>query len=103
MTMVGRKLNKPTYKVRSYPLFWLQEYQKSKWFCKKCGLEQSEGSIVFEMYVRFARKDAESSIDKPVKLFLCLTCAEDALQTTLDKVRLAKNVGAQGYKLFDEV
>lgn len=103
--MVVRKLNKPTFKIGQYPTFWLQEMQKSEWFCRGCSplnSTQKAGTVAFEMYVRYAKKNAKSK-DEPIRLYLCMNCAEEMLETSLDKVRLVKQHGAVGFKMFDEV
>jgi len=102
--MVDRHFNKPAYKNRGIPVFWLREYRTVRWNCHECGKTQKNGSFCFELWVRFARKGEKGeNIDKPVKRFFCLECAEKMLSGVLEKVRLLRTRGPEAYKLLEEM
>ncbi len=100
--MVNRKLNRPAYKVRNIPIFWLHEVMTSKWRCRSC-FEEQPPSICFEVMYRDARKGEKGKSSDARKLFLCMSCAEDMLQTTLNKVSIVKKHGKEGLNLFEDI
>lgn len=100
--MVTRKLNRPAFKVRNIPVFWLHEVVTSKWRCRSC-FEEQPPSVCFEVMYRDARKGAKGQTSDARKLFLCMKCAEEMLSVTLDKVKIVKQHGKDGLSLFDEV
>lgn len=100
--MVERKkaLNKPCFKINAFPVLWLHEVKSSEWFCRNCSKPQKGGNVAFEILARFARKgEPGKEIDKPIRLYLCMDCAELLLDTALDKVRLCKRFGADGFEM----
>lgn len=100
--MVRRKLNRPAYKVRNTPIFWLNEMLRSNWTCKCC-YEEQPPSVCFEVIYRVAKKGAKGESSDARKLFLCMKCAEDMLQTSLSKVKIIKEHGVDGLSLFEDV
>jgi hypothetical protein len=100
--MVQRRLNRPAFKVRNSPIFWLKELKTSKWPCKMC-YEEQPPSVCFEVVYRNAKKGEKGNTSDAKKLFLCMKCAEEMLQTSLDKVRIIKEHGVDGLSLFEDV
>ena len=106
--MVARKLNKPCYKVSRMPVHWLHEVVTSTWRCQNCIQSQPKGSIAFEMWIRNARKgvppsDESKHVDKARKTYICLQCASDMLEASLDKVNLVKRLGKEALQMFEEI
>ena len=97
-----KNLNKPLLRILNYRSWWVKEVG-DRWWCKMCGHEQPKGSVAFELLVRFARKNvAGKDIDKPVKHSVCLACTEKMFEEALVRIKICKQHGADGFKLFDE-
>lgn len=75
--------------------FWLKEVGTS-WRCRKCGSVQASGTVAFEILV----KRVSSGVGRS---FLCLDCASDLLETSLDKVRTVKTFGKDAFCVFDKM
>jgi hypothetical protein len=103
-TLVDRRFNKPAYKNHGVPVFWLREYKTAKWMCHGCGKHQQDGSVCFEFWIRFVRKgDDGVTVEKAVKRFFCLPCAEEMLSSVLEKVKLLRLRGVEAYRLLEEM
>jgi len=100
--MVERRFNKPLAKIGNIPIFWMQQMLTSTWSCAACHTQQPKRSLVFEITTRFARARIPGAAKDGVqKKYICLNCAENMLDETLDKVRLARKHGPQGFKLIE--
>jgi len=104
--MVDRHFNRPAWKSKGLPVFWLREFRQARWLCHECGLRQESGVVAFEFWVRFVRgktSDGEKDVEKFVKRFFCLGCAEKMLSEVLEKVQLLKLRGVVGFRLLEEI
>jgi len=101
--MVSRRLNRPAYKVKNIPIFWLHELAKSSWRCRNCMEEQTPPSVCFEVMYRDAKKGKKGATSSARKMYLCMDCAKDLLSVSLDKVKIIKTHGKDGLSLFDEI
>ena len=111
--MVARTLNKPAFKVgKSLPICWFHQVH-AQWFCRLCGHQQEKGAVAVEMTVKMnVRRDPEQDAQKgkgfkepyvPVKVYLCLNCAELMFTDINEKVKLIKAIGPDAFQMFEAV
>jgi hypothetical protein len=91
--MVGRRFNQPVGSVMGAATFWLMQPGTS-WQCRACLQRCEGGTCCLQLFQRF---------DKGLVVkYVCLGCAEKLLEDAMDKVKLLKQHGPDGYMLFKE-
>lgn len=104
--MIKRKFNKSVASINRDPIYWFREVGVP-WNCRQCGAQQPKGSVSFELVSRqiTTTNIPKDSVlrDLAKKHFLCLSCAEQLIEKTLDRIRLMKSNGPEGYDLVMDV
>ena len=111
--MVLRSINIPVGKVGIHKVFWMHQVKTGKWFCRSCGIQQEREAMAFEMTTTFSKRRTiggvpiqewqekiESPLRMPVKLYLCMACAEKVLEEAVEQVKICRNVGPEGYAVM---
>lgn len=94
--MVRRRLNSPLLKVKGFNRDWIKEVG-SQWVCGECNSVFQKNSIAIELHLQNRNEQGYR------RLYVCPDCALKIYEDGSDKIRLAKNQGAQGFIMFNDM